>query len=75
MTSPVERIRSYHARQRPADLRFIDDAGTFDCVVVGVDKALAKVLGKRPAEDRPWRVDYSQPMSAYEYYGHEKAGS
>ena len=31
--------------------------------------------GKRPAEDRPWRVDYSQPMSAYEYYGHEKAGS
>ena len=39
-------------------------------------REMAKVLGKRPAEDRPWRVDYSQPMSAYEYYGHEKkAGS
>ncbi len=32
--------------------------------------AMARALGKRPAEDRPWRVNYDKPMSAYEYYQH-----
>ncbi len=33
-------------------------------------RAMAKALGKRPIEDRPWRIDYDKPMSAYEYYQH-----
>ena len=34
-------------------------------------REMARALGKAPAEARPWRVDYSKPMSAYEYYKHE----
>jgi betaine-homocysteine S-methyltransferase len=33
-------------------------------------KEMAKALGKLPETDRPWRIDYTRPMSAYEYYGH-----
>jgi betaine-homocysteine S-methyltransferase len=34
-------------------------------------RAMARALGKiAPEENRTWRVDYSKPMSAYEYYGH-----
>ena len=36
-------------------------------------REMARALGKLPQEERPWKVDYSKPMSAYEYYGHEKA--
>ncbi len=35
-------------------------------------REMARALGKLSADSRPWRVDYSKPMSAYEYYGHEK---
>jgi hypothetical protein len=34
-------------------------------------REMARVLGKAAPEDRPWRVDYDRPMSAYEYYGHK----
>jgi betaine-homocysteine S-methyltransferase len=34
-------------------------------------REMAQALGKRPAETRPWRVDYDKPMSGYEYYRHE----
>ena len=34
-------------------------------------REMARALGKLPAEGRPWTVDYSKPMSAYEYYKHE----
>ena len=27
-------------------------------------------LGKVGQEERPWRLDYDRPMSAYEYYRH-----
>jgi betaine-homocysteine S-methyltransferase len=37
-------------------------------------RAMAQALGKAPAEDRPWRVDYERPMSAYEYYRHADDG-
>jgi betaine-homocysteine S-methyltransferase len=33
-------------------------------------RAMARALGKRPSEERPWRIDYDKPMSAYEYYQH-----
>jgi betaine-homocysteine S-methyltransferase len=35
-------------------------------------REMARALGKRPAEDRSWRLDYGKPMSAYEYYGHRE---
>lgn len=34
-------------------------------------REMARALGKLGPEDRPWRVDYGKPMSAYEYYKHE----
>lgn len=35
-------------------------------------REMARALGKRPPQDRAWRVDYSKPMSAYEYYEHRE---
>lgn len=35
-------------------------------------REMARALGKRPSEDRRWRVDYGKPMSAYEYYDHHE---
>ncbi len=35
-------------------------------------REMARALGKRPPQDRAWRVDYSKPMSAYEYYDHRE---
>jgi betaine-homocysteine S-methyltransferase len=34
-------------------------------------REMARVLGKLPAEQRPWAVNYEKPMSAYEYYDHD----
>ena len=34
-------------------------------------REMARALGKRAGDERPWRVDYGRPMSAYEYYKHE----
>jgi betaine-homocysteine S-methyltransferase len=39
-------------------------------VVASHIREMARVLGKLPPDDRPWRLDYAQPMSAVEYYGH-----
>jgi betaine-homocysteine S-methyltransferase len=34
-------------------------------------REMARVLGKLPAEQRPWNLNYDKPMSAYEYYDHD----
>ena len=34
-------------------------------------REMARALGKVAKDSRTWTVDYSKPMSAYEYYGHE----
>jgi betaine-homocysteine S-methyltransferase len=34
-------------------------------------REMARALGKRAPDSRPWRVDYAKPMSAFEYYRHE----
>ncbi|HEX9636757.1 MAG TPA: homocysteine S-methyltransferase family protein [Acidobacteriota bacterium] len=36
-------------------------------------REMARALGKRPESERSWRIDYDQPMSAYEYYKHGAA--
>jgi betaine-homocysteine S-methyltransferase len=33
-------------------------------------REMARALGKLPQDSRQWTVDYSKPMSAYEYYNH-----
>jgi betaine-homocysteine S-methyltransferase len=35
-------------------------------------REMARALGKR-SPDPAWRIDYSKPMSAYEYYGHRES--
>lgn len=34
-------------------------------------REMAYALGKRSPDDRPWRLDYDRPMSAFEYYAHD----
>ena len=36
-------------------------------------REMARALGKRPADQRPWALNYEKPMSAYEYYSHDPA--
>jgi betaine-homocysteine S-methyltransferase len=36
-------------------------------------REMARVLGKLPAEQHPWTLNYEKPMSAYEYYKHNPA--
>jgi len=36
-------------------------------------REMAQALGKARKEQRTWNVDYSKPMSAYEYYDHDPA--
>jgi betaine-homocysteine S-methyltransferase len=36
-------------------------------------REMARALGKKPP-DPTWRIDYREPMSAFEYYGHGKGG-
>jgi betaine-homocysteine S-methyltransferase len=35
-------------------------------------RAMAQALGKRPIDEGEWHVDYDRPMSAFEYYRHER---
>jgi betaine-homocysteine S-methyltransferase len=35
-------------------------------------REMARALGKIPADSRLWKKDGEKPMSAYEYYGHDK---
>lgn len=36
-------------------------------------REMARMLGKLPAEQRSWSLNYEKPMSAYEYYDHDPA--
>ncbi|HKU22633.1 MAG TPA: homocysteine S-methyltransferase family protein [Terriglobales bacterium] len=36
-------------------------------------REMARALGKRTADQRPWALNYEKPMSAYEYYSHDPA--
>ena len=35
-------------------------------------RAMAKIVGKLPAEEREWKSSTGRPMSGYEYYGHDE---
>lgn len=58
----------YAARARDLGVSFIGSC----CGAVAIHvREMARALGKLPADDRPWRVDYGKPMSAVEYYRHQ----
>ena len=61
-------MASYALRARDIGVGYI---GSCCGAVASHVREMARALGKLPAEERPWRVDYSRPMSAYEYYKHE----
>ncbi|MGE5414341.1 MAG: homocysteine S-methyltransferase family protein [Syntrophomonadaceae bacterium] len=69
---PLQLSRREMARwaQQARDLG-IDYIGSCCGSVAAHVREMARALGKLPQENRQWRVDYSKPMSAYEYYGHE----
>ena len=60
-------MADYAVKARDLGVNFI---GACCGAVAAHIKAMAKALGKLPTEERQWRVDYSKPMSAYEYYKH-----
>jgi len=69
---PLQHSRREMARwaQQARDLG-IDYIGSC-CGSVAIHvREMARALGKLPEENRKWNVDYSRPMSAYEYYKHE----
>ena len=49
----------------------IDYIGSCCGSVASHVREMARALGKVSEESRPWSLDYGNPMSAYEYYGHK----
>jgi len=69
---PLQHSRREMARwaQQAKDLG-VDYIGSC-CGSVAIHvREMARALGKLPQENRKWTVDYTKPMSAYEYYKHE----
>ncbi len=69
---PLQHSRREMARwaEQARDLG-IDYIGSCCGSVAAHVREMARALGKLPQENREWKVDYSKPMSAYEYYRHE----
>ncbi len=62
--------KSMAAFAREADQAGIDYIGSCCGSVQAHVRAMAKVLGKLPAEEREWRSATGKPMSGYEYREH-----
>ena len=60
-------LASFAADARAAGVRYI---GSCCGSVAEHVRAMAKVLGKAPTEERTWKSTSGQAMSAYEYYEH-----
>ena len=59
----------YARRARDMGVNYIGSCcGSVACHV----QAMAKALGKISAQEREWKSTTGKPMSAYEYYGHDK---
>jgi betaine-homocysteine S-methyltransferase len=69
---PLQHSRREMARwaEQARDLG-IDYIGSCCGSVAAHVREMARALGKLPQENREWKVDYSKPMSAYEYYKHQ----
>jgi betaine-homocysteine S-methyltransferase len=58
--------------QRARDIG-VDYIGACCGSVAAHIREMARVLGKLPAGQQPWNLNYEKPMSAYEYYNHDPA--
>ena len=67
ITLPRGELATFAERARDAGVRYI---GSCCGSVAEHVRAMAKVLGKIPAEERQWRSSTGKAMSAYEYYDH-----
>jgi betaine-homocysteine S-methyltransferase len=61
-------MAAYAQRAKDGGINYIGACcGSVACHI----REMARVLGKLPAEQRPWTLNYEKPMSAYEYYDHD----
>lgn len=66
-----EEMAAYAVEAREMGIDYIGSCcGSVACHV----RAMARALGKLPAEEREWRSKSGKAMSAYEYYGHDEQG-
>ena len=64
-----QELATFAADARDAGVRYVGSCcGSVQAHV----RAMAKVLGKLPSEERAWRSTSGKAMSAFEYYGHEE---
>ncbi len=64
-------MADYAVKARDMGVNFI---GSCCGSVAAHVRAMAKALGKLPAEEREWRSTTGKAMSAYEYHGHDDEG-
>jgi betaine-homocysteine S-methyltransferase len=69
MQLPRQAMAAWAAKARDLGVNYI---GSCCGSVAAHVKAMAQALGKLPQEEGEWRVDYDRPMSAFEYYRHER---
>lgn len=62
-------MADYALRARDLGINYI---GACCGAVASHIRAMAVALGKMKADARPWKLGGARPMSAYEYYGHDK---
>lgn len=66
---PRQAMAAYAVKVRDLGVEYI---GSCCGSVAAHVRAMAQALGKLPEEEGEWRVDYDKPMSAFEYYRHER---
>jgi betaine-homocysteine S-methyltransferase len=69
MQLPRQAMAAWAVKARDAGVNYI---GSCCGSVAAHVKAMAQALGKLPHEEGEWRVDYDRPMSAFEYYRHQR---
>jgi betaine-homocysteine S-methyltransferase len=69
MQLPRQAMAAWAVKARDIGVNYI---GSCCGSVAAHVKAMAQALGKLPSEEGEWRVDYDRPMSAFEYYRHER---
>ena len=62
-------MADYAVRARDMGVNYI---GACCGAVASHIREMARALRKAPADDRLWKIGGERPMSAYEYYGHDK---
>lgn len=69
MQLPRQAMAAWAVKARDAGVGYI---GSCCGSVAAHVRAMAQALGKVPLEEGEWRIDYDRPMSAFEYYRHQR---